>query len=79
MARLFDLRVIIGLLFTLYGVILIITGALDGSAELAKAEGVRINLWTGIAMLVIGVFFLAWAELRPLDPDSPAEQQNPDA
>ena len=46
--RLFDLRVLIAGLFSVYGVILIITGALDGKAALAKASGVRINLWTGI-------------------------------
>jgi hypothetical protein len=67
--RLFDLRMIIGVLFTVYGVILTITGALDGSAEIAKAEGVRINLWTGLAMLVIGVIFIAWDVTRPEVPD----------
>ena len=66
--RLFDLRMIIGVLFLVYGVILTITGALDGSAELSKAEGVRINLWTGLALLVIGGIFLAWDLARPDDP-----------
>jgi hypothetical protein len=26
----------------------------------------NINLWLGIAMLILGVFFLIWARMRPL-------------
>jgi hypothetical protein len=66
--RLFDLRMIIGVLLTVYGVILTITGLLDGSAEIAKAEGIRINLWTGLALLVIGVIFIVWDVARPENP-----------
>lgn len=69
MSRLFDLRVIIGGLFLLYGVILTVTGAVDGSAALAKAQGVRINLWTGLVMLGIGTVFLAWGLTRPDNSD----------
>lgn len=49
--------------------ILTVTGAMDGGAQLAKAEGVRINLWTGLVMLGIGVVFLAWGVARPDNPD----------
>jgi hypothetical protein len=70
--RLFDLRMIIGVLFSVYGVILTITGALDGSAEIAKGQGVRINLWTGLAMLVIGAIFIVWDVTRPEVPDAAA-------
>jgi formate-dependent nitrite reductase membrane component NrfD len=63
--RLFDLRMIIGVLLTVYGVILTITGALDGSSEIAKGVGVRINLWTGLALLVIGMIFIVWDVTRP--------------
>ncbi|MFB9833869.1 hypothetical protein [Actinoallomurus acaciae] len=66
--RLFDLRFLISGLFLLYGVIEVVTGLLDSRAELAKADGIRINLWLGIAMLVLGLFFLLWARLRPLPP-----------
>ncbi len=65
-ANLFDLRLIIGGLFTLYGVILTIVGALDSPAEVDKAAGVRINLWMGLGMLVLGLLFLLWVFLRPL-------------
>ncbi|MET7609824.1 hypothetical protein [Streptomyces seoulensis] len=72
-ARIFDLRRIIGGLFVLYGVIVTITGITDSQAAIDKAEGVNINLWTGIGMLILGVFFLAWLKLRPTPPPLPAE------
>ncbi|MFG2882425.1 hypothetical protein ACGFYV_08900 [Streptomyces sp. NPDC048297] len=64
-ARIFDLRRIIGALFVVYGVIVTITGLTDSQAAIDKAEGVNINLWTGIGLLVLGVFFLVWLKLRP--------------
>lgn len=67
-ANLFDLRLIIGGLFTLYGVILTIVGALDSAAEVDKAAGVRINLWMGLGMLLLGLLFLLWVRLSPLHP-----------
>ncbi len=66
LANLFDLRVIIGGLFTLYGIYLTILGLFDSAAEIEKAAGVRINLWTGLGLLAMGLAFLAWARLRPL-------------
>ena len=65
-ANLFDLRRIIGGLFVLYGIVLIIVGIGDSSAEIAKSAGVHINLWAGLAMLVLGGLFLLWAFARPL-------------
>src|SRR3954469_1483791 len=65
--NLFDLRVIIGGLFTVYGVYLTILGLfVDDRAAIDKAAGVRINLWTGLGMLVLAGGFLLWAKLRPL-------------
>lgn len=72
-ARLFDIRRIIGGLFVLYGVIVTITGLTDDEAALAKAEGVNINLWTGLGMLLLGLFFLTWLKLRPTAPPPPPE------
>jgi xanthine/uracil/vitamin C permease (AzgA family) len=71
-SRLFDLRLIIGAMFSLYGVVLIITGIADGSAEIAKASGIRINLWVGLGMLIVGVVFLLWARLRPIRLEEPS-------
>jgi hypothetical protein len=64
-ARLFDVRRIIGGLFALYGVILLVTGIVDGSAARRKAQGIDINLWSGVAMLVVGLLFLAWMHFSP--------------
>ncbi|MCZ0988788.1 hypothetical protein [Streptomyces diastatochromogenes] len=72
-ARIFDLRRIIGGLFVLYGVIVTITGITDSQAEIDKAQGININLWTGIGMLLLGIFFLAWLKLRPTPPSLPPE------
>ncbi|WP_392671178.1 hypothetical protein [Streptomyces sp. LN785] len=66
-ARLFDIRRIIGGLFVIYGVIVTIAGIHPSEADLKKAQGVHINLWTGLAMLVLGLFFLAWLKLRPAE------------
>ena len=51
-ANLFDLRRIIGGLFTVWGVLLVILGATDSPAEANKAAGININLYAGIGMLV---------------------------
>ncbi|MEW1927437.1 hypothetical protein [Streptomyces sp. NPDC088360] len=70
-ARLFDIRRIIGGLFVVYGIIVTIAGISPSDADLKKAEGISINLWTGLAMLALGLFFLGWLWLRPTVP--PAE------
>ncbi|MFE2964624.1 hypothetical protein ACFXKC_13335 [Streptomyces sp. NPDC059340] len=69
--RLFDIRTIIGGLFVVYGVIVTLAGLTASKAELAKAQGVNINLWTGLGMLALGIFFLLWLWLRPLAPPVP--------
>ena len=65
-SRLFDLRTLIGALFVLYGVLLTVVGLLDNDEEIAKADGIRINLWLGLSMLLLGALFLLWVRLRPL-------------
>jgi hypothetical protein len=76
--NLFDLRTIIGGLFTLYGVMLTIYGIFDSQADVQKAAGVRINLWTGLGMLALGLAFLAWMKLRPLTTEELIEAQQED-
>ena len=70
-AKLFDLRVLIGGLFLVYGIMLTVAGFTTSDRDLAKASGININLWMGIGMLVIGAFFLAWWRLRPLQREQP--------
>ena len=64
-ARLFDVRRVIGGLFVVYGVIVTVLGLFDSKAEIDKAQGVRINLWMGLAMLALGLLFLLWLRLSP--------------
>ena len=70
-SKLFDLRYLIGGLFTLYGIMLTISGFFTSAAELEKAAGININLWLGIMMLLVGIFFLVWARLSPQKPPDP--------
>jgi hypothetical protein len=72
-ARLFDVRRVIGLLFLVYGVIVTLLGVFDSDAEIDKAQGIRINVWMGLAMLALGLFFLAWQWLRPAEAPSADE------
>lgn len=65
-SKLFDLRIMIGALFTFYGVALVIYGFFTPAADIAKAAGVHINLWLGVGMLVGGLLFLLWAKLAPV-------------
>ncbi len=65
-AGLFDIRFIIGALIGIYGVILTILGIVGNHTDKTKADGVNINLWAGIVMLLIAAFFLVWARLRPI-------------
>jgi hypothetical protein len=60
---LFDLRYLIGGLFTIYGVVLIVASFFVSNA---KAGGIDIDLWLGLGMLILGVLFLIWARTRPL-------------
>ncbi|GAA4928296.1 hypothetical protein [Actinoplanes utahensis] len=72
LARLFDVRRVIGGLFVVYGVIVTLIGFFDDSAELEKAQGVRINLWMGLGMLALGLLMLLWLRLNP--PPEPPEE-----
>ncbi|GAA1938136.1 hypothetical protein [Nocardioides marmoribigeumensis] len=73
-AGLFDIRSIIGLLLGIYGVILVITSFFTSDKQLAKADGVNVNLWAGLGLVVAALVFLAWVRLRPIVvPDDPED------
>jgi hypothetical protein len=65
LAKLFDLRTFIGSLFAIFGVVVTIDGLVADSAEIDKAAGINLSLWTGMAMLVLSVVFLGWMLLSP--------------
>ena len=52
---LFDIRYLIGGLFTVYGIVLIVAGFFVSNA---KSGGMNINLYLGIAMLILGMMGL---------------------
>lgn len=69
---LFDIRIIIGSLIGLYGIILVLTGLLSSDAQANKASGLNINVLAGISMIVLSAGFVVWARWRPIVvPDDP--------
>jgi len=71
----FDIRNIIGLLLTIFGVILTILGGVSyDDADAAKTGDVNINLIVGIIILVVGVCYIPFHSTSlysiPLHPDS---------
>jgi hypothetical protein len=63
-----DIKIPIGLMFTILGLLLTIFGfATGGNAELySRSLGININLWTGLVMLAVGVLMLATVKRKPL-------------
>ena len=66
-AKLFDIRLLIGGLFVVYGVLLTVSGFFTTDKERDKASGININLWLGLGMLVVGGLFLLWRKLNPIE------------
>ncbi|MCL5742586.1 MAG: hypothetical protein M1541_01475 [Acidobacteria bacterium] len=57
-----DIRMPIGIIFSVYGIVLMVYGALaDAAIFQQKSLGVNIDLWWGLAMLVFGLFMGALA------------------
>jgi hypothetical protein len=56
-----DVKLPIGLMFSILGILLTIYGIATGSnSEMYhRSFGVNINLWSGIAMMVFGIIMLA--------------------
>ena len=54
-----DLRIPMGLMFTLVGAILVAFGiSTDGSQIYAKSLGINANLWWGFVLLIFGMTML---------------------
>ena len=65
-AGLFDIRNVIGALLGIYGVLLVAVGLFaTSSADKERAAGVNANLWSGVVLLLVAIFFGVWAHLRP--------------
>jgi len=56
-----DLRLPIGLMFTLFGAILTVYGLASNAALYERSLGINVNLWWGLVLLAFGVVMLAVA------------------
>jgi predicted membrane channel-forming protein YqfA (hemolysin III family) len=68
LAKMFDLRTFIGVLFVIFGILVIIPGIIADPADIEKAAGINLALWVGGFMLLLGVIFLAWVLASPPPP-----------
>jgi hypothetical protein len=53
-----DLRLPIGMMFALFGVMLVLYGLVSDSAIYVRSLGINVNLWWGIVLLAFGLFML---------------------
>jgi len=74
-AKLFDIRLLIGGLFIVYGIMLTVAGFFTSDKERAKAADININLWLGLGMFVLGVLFLLWRQLNPQHVTPPDDEE----
>ena len=56
-----DLRLPIGLMFTIVGVLLTGVGLVSDGSIYARSLGINVNLWWGLVLLVFGLGMLALA------------------
>jgi uncharacterized membrane protein len=56
-----DLRLPIGLMFSIFGVMLTAYGLLSDAAIYERSLGINVNLWWGLVLLGFGLVMLALA------------------
>ncbi len=58
----FDLRIPVGLMFTIFGLILVGVGLFGGAALSEQSLGINMNLWWGLFQFVFGalMLFFGW-------------------
>ena len=75
----FDLRLPIGMMFTIYGVLLTITGIMNksgaGANNVVNVDNININLVWGLVLLAFGGFMLLLAWRASKAPAPAAEVQ----
>ncbi|HEX5409464.1 MAG TPA: hypothetical protein VFW89_06815 [Gemmatimonadaceae bacterium] len=60
-----DLRLPIGLMFTTFGVMLVVFGLLSNRDIYQRSLGINVNLWWGLVLLIFGCVMLTFALRRP--------------
>lgn len=70
-----DLRLPLGLMFTVFGALLVVYGLVGDQAIYARSLGINVNLWWGLVLLAFGLLMLALAaggrRRAPPPPDQP--------
>lgn len=56
-----DLRLPIGLMFSIFGALLVLFGLVSDQAIYTRSLGINVNLWWGLVLLVFGVTMLGLA------------------
>ena len=56
-----DLRLPIGLMFTIDGVLLTLFGLISDREIYVRSLGINVNLWWGLALLAFGLVMLGFA------------------
>jgi len=66
----FDLRLPIGLLFSFYGIVLVVLGVATNAdkARYQSSLGINVNLWWGVVLLVFGGLMLLGAMMGRKQP-----------
>ncbi len=63
-----DIKLPIGLIFTIFGIMLTVYGIFtgDNAAMYERSLDVNVNLWSGLLMLVFGLvmLFLSWLSYK---------------
>ena len=61
-----DIRIPIGLMFTVLGVMISIYGIITNSNAVMynKSFGININIWSGLGMLLFGLIMLALTRIK---------------
>jgi uncharacterized membrane protein len=63
----YDVRIFIAGLIGFYGVVLVLMGLFNDSADdKSKTGDVNANLWAGLVMLAVAIAFAVWTRLRPV-------------
>ncbi len=76
-----DVRSPIGLMFSIFGLMLAAFGLLSDPAIYERSLGININLWWGLVLLAFGavMLWLAWRASRPAGSAGPGagSSENP--
>lgn len=60
-----DLRLPLGLMFVIFGLMLTVYGLVSNRAIYARSLGINVNLWWGLVLLIFGAVMFAMA--RPMN------------